>query len=102
MREDSNYTDSHYLPPPDIPTLVQCCLKVEQDQNLSDNSMKGLRRYLSKFSSYCQGKNIYFADELTPAFIKTYAYHRCMYDKPTLKKAVVWSIWPKKQEFHIK
>jgi len=35
--------------------------------------MKELRRYLSEFSSYCQGKNIYFADELTPAFMKTYA-----------------------------
>jgi site-specific recombinase XerD len=51
---------------------VQRCLKVEQDRSFSDNSMKELRRYLSEFSSYCQGKNIYFADELTPAFIKTY------------------------------
>ena len=70
MGEDSNDLASKDLLPPDIPTLVQRCLKVEQDRSLSDNSMKELRRYPDEFSSYCQGKNIYFADELTPAFMK--------------------------------
>ena len=92
MRENPNDPASKDLPLPEIPALVHRCLKAEQDRNLSDNSMRGLRRYLSEFSSYCQGKNIYFADELTPAFMKTYADHRCMDDKPTLKKAVVWSL----------
>gem|GEM_PF-4751039 len=64
MGEGSNDPASKDLLPPDIPTLVQRCLKVEQDRSLSDNSMKELRRYLSEFPSYCQGKNIYFAYEL--------------------------------------
>ena len=45
MGEGSNDPASKDLLPPDIPTLVQRCLKVEQDRSLSDNSMKEPRRY---------------------------------------------------------
>ncbi len=92
MRENPNDPASKNLPLPDIPTLVHSCLKAEKDRNLSDNSMKELRRYLNEFSAYCQSQGISSAEELTPSFLKAYADHRCMDDKPTLKKAVVWSL----------
>jgi hypothetical protein len=50
MRENPNDPASKDLPQPEIPTLVHRCLKVEQDRNLSDNSMRGLRQYLSEFA----------------------------------------------------
>jgi len=90
MRENPNDPASKNLPLPDIPTLIHRCLKAEEDRNLSDNSIKELRRYLNEFSAYCQSQGISSAEELAPSFLKAYADHRCMDDKPSLKKAVVW------------
>ena len=89
MRENPNDPASKNLPLPDIPTLVHSCLKAEKDRNLSDNSMKELRRYLNEFSAYCQSQGISSTEELTPSFLKAYADQRCMYAGPAPKKAVV-------------
>jgi site-specific recombinase XerD len=90
LRENPNDPASKNLPLPDIPTLIHRCLKAEKDRNLSDNSRKELRRYLNEFSAYCQSQGISSAEELISSFLKAYADHRCMDDKPALKKAVVW------------
>ncbi len=89
MRENSNDPAPKDLPLPDIPTLIHRCMKVEEDRNLSDNSMKELRRYLNEFLAYCQSQGISSAEELTPSFLKTNADQRCMDARPTLKKAMV-------------
>ena len=87
MRENHNDPASEDLPLPDIPTLTHRCLKAEEDRNLSDNSMKELRRYLNEFSAYCQSQGISSAEELTPSFLEAYADQRCMDAGSTLKKS---------------
>jgi len=89
MRENPNDPAPKDLPLPDIPILVHRCLKAEEDRNLSDNSMKELRRYLNEFLAYCQSQGISSTEELTPSFLKAYADQRCMYAGPAPKKVVV-------------
>jgi len=76
----------------DIPSLVQLCLKTEQDSGLAENSMKELKRYLNEFTKYCDIHDIQSVNELTPEFLKCYADQRCDGTVPNLKKAVVWSL----------
>jgi hypothetical protein len=37
-------------------SLIQQCLKTGQDRNLSENSIKELKRYLMEFGKYCKQK----------------------------------------------
>ncbi len=89
MRQISTIED---LPPDDIPTLVRLCLKSEHDRNLSENSLKELRRYLREFADHCQAESLHSGAELTPDFLKTHAEKRCANAGPTLKKGVVWAL----------
>jgi site-specific recombinase XerD len=79
-------------PRDDIPTLVRLCLKGERDRNLSEKSLKELRRYLKEFSDHCRAESVRSARELTPDFFKVYAERRCEKAGPALKKAVVWAL----------
>jgi site-specific recombinase XerD len=76
----------------DIPTLVELCLKGEQDRNLSANSLKELRRYLKEFADHCQVESVRSAEEITPDFLKTFVEKRCENAGPSLKKAFVWAL----------
>lgn len=67
-------------------------MTAEEDRNLSANSLIELKRYLKEFVTYCRGREISSAAELTPAFLKAYADQRCNDKSPLLKKAVVWSL----------
>ncbi len=73
-------------------SLIQQCLKAEQDRNLSKNSIKELKRYLMEFGKYCTTKNICLLSDLTPDFLRQYTDQRCRDSGPNLKKAVVWSL----------
>ena len=76
----------------DIPSLVQLCLKTEQDSGLAENSLKELKSYLVEFTYHCKSRNIHSVKELTPEFLKCYADQRCDGTGPNLKKAVAWSL----------
>jgi site-specific recombinase XerD len=52
-----------------INSLIQLCLQTEQDRGLSKNSIIELKRYLNKFSSYCECQNICSVKDLTPPFL---------------------------------
>jgi site-specific recombinase XerD len=79
-------------PRDDIPTLVRLCLESERDRNLSERSLRELRRYLTEFQDHCQAELVCSAPELTPDFLKTYAEKRCGSAGPSLRKAVVWAL----------
>lgn len=76
----------------DFDSLIQRCLKFEQDRNLSPNSIKELKRYLLGFNQYCQSNGICSPKDLKPDFLREYADQRCINSGPNLKKAVVWSL----------
>ncbi len=76
----------------DFDSLIKGCLKIEQDRNLSTNSIKELKRYLTEFIRYCKTKNIYSSDDLSPDFLRQYVEHRYRDSGPNLKKAVVGSL----------
>ena len=92
MRECHINTFSETLSPPEIPVLMQRCLKAEEDRNMSRNSMKELYRYLSEFSDFCQDRGIESVVELTPSLLKDYADCRCIDAGPATKKAVIWAL----------
>ncbi len=73
-------------------SLIQHCLKTEQDRKLSENSIKELKRYLTEFCDYCTTKGICHSGDLTPDLLRQYVGHRCRDSGPDLKKAVVWSL----------
>ncbi len=76
----------------DFDSLIQQCLKIEQDRNLSSNSIKELKRYLTGFNQYCQTNGVFSPEDLKPDFLREYADQRCTDSGPNLKKAVVWSL----------
>lgn len=76
----------------DFDSLIQRCLKIEQDRNLSQNSIKELERYLTGFNQYCQTNGVCSPEDLKPDFLRNYADQRCTNSGPNLKKAVVWSL----------
>jgi len=76
----------------DIPSLVQLCLRTEQDSGLAENSLKELKRYFNEFTYHYKSQNVHSVKELTPEFLRHYADQRCDGTGPNLKKAVVWSL----------
>ena len=92
MATNSNSTVSCQIFNPFIPTLVQHCLKAEENRSLSANSLKELRRYLKEFTTYCREQELTSVDELTPVFLKAYTEERCYNKSAVLKKAVVWAL----------
>lgn len=79
-------------PRDDIPTVVRLCLESERDRNLSEKSLRELRRYFKEFQDHCRAESVCSAPQLTPDFLKTYAEKRCESAGPSLKKAVVWAL----------
>ena len=76
----------------DIPSLVQLCLRTEQDSGLAENSLKELKRYFNEFTCHYKSQNVHSVKELTLEFLRHYADQRCDGTGPNLKKAVVWSL----------
>ncbi len=61
----------------DLDSLIKGCLKIDQDRNLSTNSIKELKRYLTEFIRYCKTQNIYSSSDLSPDFLRQYVEHKC-------------------------
>ena len=76
----------------DVGALVGSCLEMEQQRGLAERTIRELKRYLGDFAGYCAKVGTSRSAELNADFVKNYVQGRCQDARPTLWKAVVWSM----------